>query len=137
MNVQQQSIFDLFNLQDVLKIQKTINILQSQLVESIAKKDAAQAQEKPWIPALVKFVHFAPDWWQSKEKKMELIGQCILVQEIPKEAYASFRSIRANSGNKGNWFWAKEDLILFPSIEDYQITQHQISLSKGYKRRPL
>lgn len=75
--------------------------------------------KQEWIPALVKYQNTIPIWWINENNRKALyMGKIILVKEIPLQAYASYMSIRENTAGHGNWFWGKEDLILWPTKDD-------------------
>lgn len=99
--------------------------------KNVEKED--KIKEDYCIPALVKYKEI-PAWWKMKENKAKLMGSIVLVKTPKVTAFPdSLVSIREGTNEKGSWTWNKEDLILWPTEEQFRFEQARIKLGKGFK----
>ncbi len=148
-------------LEEALKHAQDLSTRFGKPIEVLNHIHQAKPKAKPepqWIPALVKWRDI-PAWWRMKDIKQKLMGTVILVKELTKEekdksywqadynqdSLVEYKSIRkAEKPNRpsgimrdGNWFWSKDDLILYPTKQDIEFANQVAYLASGHKRRPL
>lgn len=100
--------------------------------------------EPKWIPALVKYQNPTPSWWRNEEAKAKCMGQVILVKRccFPQSENGlcpdpNGYTFRSKTPDNGNWFWGKDDLLLWPTEDDVTLANSVQSCCATYKRRPL